>query len=96
MVFGGFVISSAIIPLVADRFGRKRVFIATRLIMGTANLIMVIIPGGAGNYAGCYGLLLCNFVIGISDYVNYSVGFMYFCEFSTPLSGKTFATLLNM
>lgn len=96
MFFLGFTISAVIAPYLGDNYGRKKTVIVARLLNALIFVIMVLIPGGAGNYTGVFCMMLCVFLTGLVNNICIMIGYLYFCEFAPEVSGKTFGTLWNM
>ena len=96
MFFLGFTISGFIAPILGDTFGRKKTFVIARLLAAIIFIILVLLPGGVGNYASTTGIMVLLFLIGLLNNISVLIGYLYFCEFAPELSGKTMGTMWNM
>lgn len=72
--FAGYAIGSAIIPKLADLYGRKRPFFAINVLSLISLIIIVTVPQ-------LQIVLMCLFLIGLVTSGNFTIGICYMGEF---------------
>ena len=93
LFFAGFAISSLIVPVLSDKYGRRNIFLWSIFTSWVVLAVLLILPSG---YNWIYFIIFLFLITGLQSSGRTSIGYCYFMEIAPERYGSYLGTGWNM